>query len=195
MKMTELFETQSAQQVRDIFNGFFDLHGSFTVRPDNLIIVYGNCSLTKRIECLPVKFSKVTGDFGCSSQGLTSLVGAPARVGGYFFCSNNNLKSLVGAPVYVEKGVRCYTNPLESLEGFPKELFGSFTCTWSSNLPLLRTLTAKKGVQITDKEYYNDLHPTSDIINQFKGHTNLRHAILDCTKALREAGYEGNAKW
>ena len=71
----------------------------------------------------------VKGDFNCSHNKLTSLEGAPQRVGGDFDCNHNQLTSLEGAPKEVGGGFYCYSNRLTSLEGAPKEIGGEFSCS------------------------------------------------------------------
>jgi hypothetical protein len=72
---------------------------------------------------------KVGGDFHCGGGHLTSLVGAPRKVGGYFHCHRNNLTSLVGAPQVVKGDFHCESNNLTSLEGAPQEVGGAFNCS------------------------------------------------------------------
>ena len=64
----------------------------------------------------------VKGDFFCSNNSLTSLEGAPRKVGGGFYCSNNSLTSLEGSPKKVGGNFFCHDNKLTSLEGLPKEI-------------------------------------------------------------------------
>ena len=71
---------------------------------------------------------KVGGGFECSYNKLTSLKGAPNEVGGYFDCSFNNLISLEGAPNVVNGYFNCSTNKLTSLKGAPRGVGGSFNC-------------------------------------------------------------------
>jgi hypothetical protein len=59
---------------------------------------------------------------------LTSLEGAPEKVGGGFYCDNNKLKSLKGAPVEVGGNFFCGDNELTSLEGAPEKVGGNFFC-------------------------------------------------------------------
>jgi len=75
-----------------------------------------------------IKFGVVTGCFDCSHNKLTSLVGAPQKVGRNFYCSNNKLTSLVGAPQKVGGNFDCDNNSLTSLEGAPQEVGWSFDC-------------------------------------------------------------------
>ena len=71
---------------------------------------------------------KVGGDFGCSENKLTSLKGAPKKVGGSFNCSRNQLTSLEGAPQIVGEDFNCSRNQLTSLEGAPNYVGGDFDC-------------------------------------------------------------------
>ena len=76
----------------------------------------------------------VEGDFLCSNNSLTSLEGAPKKVGGGFYCHNNSLTSLEGAPKEVGGNFSCGNNSLTSLKGAPKEVGGHFSC---DNNPLI----------------------------------------------------------
>ena len=77
-----------------------------------------------------LKNLKIGGNFYCSFNKLTSLVGAPVSVGGDFNCSDNNLKSLVGAPVSVGGDFLCnYNDDLTSLVGAPTSVGGDFFCS------------------------------------------------------------------
>jgi hypothetical protein len=80
----------------------------------------------------------VGGDFHCGYNKLTSLEGAPEHVGGDFHCGNNNLTSLKGAPENVEGGFDCHNNELISLKGAPKKVGEGFYCN-------LNNLTSLKG--------------------------------------------------
>ena len=69
------------------------------------------------------------GNLDCNNDQLTSLEGAPSRVGGYFTCVNNRLTSLKGAPSYVHRGFSCANNQLISLEGAPSRVGSDFYCS------------------------------------------------------------------
>ena len=77
---------------------------------------------------LPLKFGIVTGYFDCENNNLTSLEGAPKKVGGYFSCYGNNLTSLEGAPKEIGRNFDCSFNNLTSLEGAPEKVSGEFYC-------------------------------------------------------------------
>ncbi len=71
---------------------------------------------------------KVGGDFSCDKNQLTSLEGAPQKVGGHFYCSYNQLTTLEGAPQKVGRHFVCNYNQLATLEGAPQKVGGSFYC-------------------------------------------------------------------
>lgn len=60
---------------------------------------------------------KIGGDFDCSGNSITSLNGGPLKVGGTYSCNSNQLTSLEGGPKYVGRNFRCKGNPIESLDG------------------------------------------------------------------------------
>jgi len=80
---------------------------------------------------------EVGGNFSCAVNELTSLEGAPQEVGGYFSCSGNNLTSLEGAPQEVGGYFSCYRNKLTSLEGAPQKVVEGFDCS-RNNLTSLK---------------------------------------------------------
>ena len=90
----------------------------------NLNLSYMNLTVLPEI----LKNVSVDGNFSCSNNKLTSLVGAPKSVGGNFWCSYNNLKSLTGAPTSVGGDFYCGNNFLTSLRGAPKTVGGDFVC-------------------------------------------------------------------
>ena len=75
-----------------------------------------------------IDFGEVTGDFLCYDLRLTSLEGAPKKVGGGFDCSENKLTSLKGAPQEVGEDFYCFDNHLTSLKGAPQEVGKDFFC-------------------------------------------------------------------
>ena len=81
---------------------------NYTVNPDGSIDVDGDVDLSFNdlIE-LPLRFNKVTGNFNCVVNNLTSLKGSPKWVGGYFSCSYNRLPSLEFSPDYVGSYFSC----------------------------------------------------------------------------------------
>ena len=106
--------------------------GTWTLNPDTGLVDvegYFDCSRKKLEDFEGVKFGKVSGDFWCHENKLTSLAGAPQEVGGYFGCVKNNLTSLEGAPQVVGENFRCGSNYLTSLVGAPPKVVGLFDCS------------------------------------------------------------------
>jgi len=114
---------------------------NYTINSDGSIDVDGdvelyNKGLTSKIYNLyyvklyklPLKFGKVTGDFYCYNNKLTTLEGAPKEVGGGFYCSHNQLITLEGCPMEVGGNFNCRDNKLTILEGAPREVGGYFYC-------------------------------------------------------------------
>ena len=102
---------------------------NYTVNPDGTVDVNGNVDLyEKNLTRLPIKFGKVSRDFSCSGNKLTTLEGCPKEVGGYFSCSHNRLTTLEGCPERVVRHFFCYNNKLTTLEGCPTEVDGYFSC-------------------------------------------------------------------
>ena len=82
---------------------------------------------------------KIDGNFNCLSTAIngnlydlsiniTSLKGAPQKVGGEFDCSNTKIKSLEGAPQEVSR-FRCMNTRITSLEYAPQKVSGDFICS------------------------------------------------------------------
>ena len=96
--------------------------GTWTLNPQTgLVDVKGgfNCSQQSLTDFKGVRFGVVDGYFYCENNALTSLVGAPLKVGDDFYCDDNSLTSLMGAPQEVGEGFYCHNNALTSLEGAP----------------------------------------------------------------------------
>jgi hypothetical protein len=83
----------------------------------------------------------------------------------------------------------CGRNQLTTLEGAPSSVGGSFYCSYSDNLPLLRLLLIKDV-----KEIYlvpiNDI--VEDILNKYIGQG--RGGALACAAELTKAGFKNNAR-
>ena len=90
----------------------------WTLNSEGLVDVDRYVNLSgQKLTRLPLRFSKVIGDFWCHRNRLTTLEGAPEVVGGDFSCSNNELTTLEGAPKKVGRDFYCYRNQLITLEG------------------------------------------------------------------------------
>ena len=96
--------------------GLVDIEGSFDCGRQGLTSLKG------------ITFGKVTGNFYCHNNKLTSLEGAPQEVGKDFSCDYNQLTSLKGAPQKVGWNFYCDHNQLTSLEGAPQKVGETFYC-------------------------------------------------------------------
>lgn len=119
---------------------------NFKINTDGYIDVDGEVRLDQmRMPKLPgpVKFGTVTGDFICSSTGLTVLTGCPQHVGtsefgGDFMCDYNEMSSLEGGPKTVGGSYSCTgCDNLESFQHFAEKVGGSI---FAQNLPKIKTL-------------------------------------------------------
>ncbi len=104
---------------------------NYTINPDGSLDVDGNVNIIRRHSSfgkLALQFNKVTKDFVCNQNELTTLEGCPKEVGGSFSCGKNQLTSLEFSPSNVGGGYLCYDNQITSLKGCPTEINSNFTC-------------------------------------------------------------------
>lgn len=129
--MIKLFEQYNEyRQVKEwldrmeIFN--YTINDDLTVDVDNDVIIK-NYKLTE----IPIQFGKVTGDFRCDDNSITSLKGCPSEVFGNFTCKGNNLTSLEHSPIYVGMEYNCNRNKLITLKGCPDKIIEDFFCMYN----------------------------------------------------------------
>ena len=106
--------------------GLFEAKTGLTKRQEAFLDIYteGTWTYNPVTELVDVK-----GDFDCSKQKRKSLSGVRfGKVSGDFYCENNNLTSLEGAPQEVDLDFNCRYNSLTSLEGAPQVVGGDFIC-------------------------------------------------------------------
>ncbi len=132
LKTYQLFEAKTGLNPKQ--EAFLDkfTRGTWSVNPQTgLVDVDGdfNCSYKTFKTLGGINFGKVSGDFLCQSNKLTSLAGAPQEVGGHFICYGNQLTNLEGAPQKVGRHFLCQYNNLTSLEGAPQEVGVNFVCS------------------------------------------------------------------
>ena len=100
---------------------------NYTVNDDGSIDVNGDVDLSRfELTELPLRFNKVTGNFHCGYNNLTSLKGSPGWVGGYFICSRNELTSLEFSPDYVGCDFDCSNNNQLTDNYCDSEIIGNF---------------------------------------------------------------------
>ena len=108
--------------------------GKWHLNDDEVVDVDGdfNCFSKGLSDFKGIKFGKVTEDFNCVNNNLTSLEGCPKEVGGNFYCHYNNLTSLEGCPKEVNGNFNCSNNNLTSLKFGPEKVNGNFNCSHNS---------------------------------------------------------------
>ena len=110
----------------------------------------GNITFKSDIQTLTdgsFQWGEVSGWFSCSRcESLTSLKGAPEKVGGFYCYYCKSLKSLEGAPKVVEWEFDCWgCLSLKSLKGAPKYVGGSFDCSRCKSLKTLEGAPKEVG--------------------------------------------------
>jgi hypothetical protein len=125
--LNNCYRTMNKSMIENWLNRYatynYIIHDNLTVDVDGDIYIE-NCCISK----LYFKFGKITGDFKCSCNNLTSLKNCPDYVGGQFNCSNNKLTSLKYCPSYVGGYFNCSFNKLSSLQYCPSYVGFIFNC-------------------------------------------------------------------
>ena len=138
----------------------------WTLNSEGLVDVNGSVELDNiKLTRLPLRFGRVSGNFWCHNNQLTTLEGAPQWVGGDFDCTWNELTILKWAPQKVGGDFMCSRNYLTTLDGAPKEVRGDFSC--SSN-----RLTSLKGApNLIGGSFYCNRNPLTSLegIGEVKG--------------------------
>ena len=134
IKPYQIFESSSAAALTPVQINWLDrcTTGSWKLNSSTGLIDiegYFNCNSQGLTDLKGVRFGKVSGNFYCHINQLTTLAGAPQTVGRDFYCHNNLLTSLEGAPQSVGGDFGCINNLLTSLEGAPQSVGGNFTCS------------------------------------------------------------------
>ena len=122
---------------------------NYTINEDLSVDVNGSVSLSNmELKKIPVRFRNVSGDFICSQNKLTSLLGCPIRVYGVFSCYDNKLHSLEYCPVEVGGSFSCGKNQLTDLAFSPIRVGGNFNCYNNNLLSSLEGCTLNLGGKI-----------------------------------------------
>lgn len=121
---------------------------NYTINDDLTVDVLGNVDISENnLKKIPVQFGKVSGNFNCFGNQLTSLKGCPKEIGEYFNCSFNELTSLEYSPREVGS-FDCSYNELKSLKHAPKEVLGNFDCSHNQ-------LVSLKGCPKEIEDYFD----------------------------------------
>ena len=93
----------------------------------------------------------VDGNFYAYSNNLESLIGSPKKVGITFSVSNNFIENLIESPIEVGKDFFVYSNRLTNLANSPEIIHGTYDCH-DNNLITLSGAT----INIQSKFKYHD---------------------------------------
>jgi hypothetical protein len=133
------------------------------------------------------------GDFYCSNNHLTSLVGAPSSVDDDFSCYYNNLTSLEGAPSSVGGYFRCSNNHLTSLKGIEKilkKMDGIFYAYGNPIKSYVIGLLLMPGC----KEVRLDNDQVQEILNRHLKSPFGNKRVIECQSELLDANLDDWAK-
>jgi hypothetical protein len=162
LKPFSLLESESSNNLTQEQEDFLNRYtlGTWSLFPaTGLVDVQGSfdCSGRNLKSLVGIQFGMVTGNFTCNNNLLTSLVGAPQKVGGGFNCAVNHLTSLAGAPQTVRDDFQCSRNLLTSLVGAPQTVRG-FSCN-NNQLTSLEGATQKVG-----GNFYCSFNPLNSLV-------------------------------
>ena len=102
---------------------------NYTINNDHTIDVDDHVNFHQRgLHKIPFKFNRVSGNFYCFLNNLTTLDGSPKSVGGGFHCEDNELTTLEGGPKSVGGDFDCSSNELITLKVSPKKVGENFYC-------------------------------------------------------------------
>jgi hypothetical protein len=130
-----ILESKNYREVKEICD-HYDIR-NWTLNNDGSLDINGDLDLSSMgLTKLPLKFNRVSGDFYCDDNQLTSLLGSPQEVGNLFSCTENKLTSLEGCPKKV-KVFNCHNNKLVNLDGSPKGELDDFYCDFNDITSLI----------------------------------------------------------
>ena len=91
---------------------FMDIDAKFVkIKKVNGSVMLSGSQWTEIPEWL--KDVKISGDFDCSDNKLSSLKNCPQDIEGSFWCSFNKLTSLEGCPKILKRSIHCFDNKVK----------------------------------------------------------------------------------
>ena len=137
-----------------------------------------------------VDIDKISGNFLCHDNHLTSLEGCPSQVGGHFYCHYNQLTSLEHCPSYVNGDLVCRNNKLISLQDIHKyinKIGKEFNC---ENNPIKSHILGLMWIEISGniKTGLGNGTGVDAVLNKWKNQG--RRGIMGAMKELIDLGYE-----
>jgi hypothetical protein len=146
---------------------------------------------------LPVKFGRIGGNFNMAYTGLDTFEGFPRVIEGHCWCNQNKLTSFQGSPQVIEGNFLVQDNPISIMSGFPEHIQGLVSLDYTSQLPLLRLLSAKDGVGLGPASWPDqrkgEYAKVQNILNKYAG--TGKRGMLGAAAELTKAGFRDNARW
>jgi hypothetical protein len=102
---------------------------------------------------IPLNFNRVSRNFYCNHNNLTSLYNSPKYVGDNYHCFNNNLTSLEYLPKHIGGFMNCRNNIIWSFKGIPDNFRGYLFCERNPIWNIWKLFESSKDI-----EFLNDCH-------------------------------------
>jgi hypothetical protein len=126
----------------------------YTINDDLSIDVDDRVYLSiNNLRVIPLRFRRVSGNFSCENNKLTSLIGSPEFLDGYFSCYKNNLTSLEYLPKYIGGGINCQYNKIWNFRGIPDSFKREFYCEGNPIFNIWKLFESSGDI-----EFLNDCH-------------------------------------
>ena len=189
------------EKIADLFWEYFTTNGRISIDDAGKVNIDDSvrCRRNMVMPLFLFEFGRVHGDFNCSNMGLTSLKGCPSSVGRDFYCKNNPLQDFQGGPSTVGGSFDFRSVSVKLLQGFPSYIGIRVYCDYNPDLPLLRLLAAKHGVNLNNPGKYPFVEKIQEVLNQFEGQG--KRGAMACSMALltleKELGIDirANIRW
>jgi hypothetical protein len=151
----------------------------YTINNDETLDVIGSVIIMDtNYTKLPLKFNKISGNFDCTSNRLSTLEGCPIEVGGDFDCNDNLLTELYGCPTKVGGHFNCSINKISTLKYAPTEATSDFHCN-DNRLDTLRYAPNKVGGDFScqSNRLTNLMHSPIEVGGSYRGYANYLRSI------------------
>jgi hypothetical protein len=102
---------------------------------------------------IPLKFNRVSRNFSCNLNNITSLEFGPKYVGDNYHCFNNNLTSLEYLPKHIGGFINCRNNIIWSFKGIPDNFRGYLFCERNPIEHIWKLFKSSKDI-----EFLNDCY-------------------------------------
>jgi len=127
---------------------------NYTINDDLSIDVDDDVDISHRnLDKILIKFRRVSGNFRCNFNKLTSLEFCPESVGNSILVFNNKLTSLEYLPKYIGGDIDCENNKIWSFRGIPDSFRGELYCDRNPIYEIWKLFESSGDI-----EFFNDCH-------------------------------------